>query len=238
MALSTFNASNNWTIDTFIEHYSLTYDELIQANRYRTLKLQASKTTAEINEMNSILSVLRNKIILEDDFNKLQEAMTGMQTYLKTNVADYLTQKQAEWASVIGQFMPKGNYNNTTSYAKWNVVLYNYESYVSKIDNNLNHTPIGDVSDIYWAKLATRGERGLPGMGLTYMSDFNNAISYSVGQAVKYNNKIYYCIAPTTGNIPTNTTYWSEFMSLSDTLIILNTTPTSHVSNRIWIKPI
>jgi hypothetical protein len=238
MALSTFNASSNWTIDTFIEHYSLTYDELAQANRYRTLKLQASKTTAEITEMNTILKSLRNKIILEDDFNKLQEAMAGMQTYLKTNIADYLIQKQTEWSAIIGQFMPMGNYNNTSTYKKWNVVMYNYESYVSKQDNNLNHAPTGNTSDMWWAKLATRGERGLPGMNLVYMSDYNNATSYSVSHAVKYNNKIYYCIAPTTGNIPTNTTYWSEFMSLTESLVVSSTIPTTRVSNRVWIKPL
>jgi hypothetical protein len=238
MSLSTFNAANNWTIDTFIEHYSLTYDELISANRYRTLKLQASKTTSEITEMNSILSALRNKIIIEDDFNKLQEAMTNMEVYLKTNIADYLAQKQVEWSAVIGQFMPMGNYNNSATYKKWNVVMYNYESYVSKVDNNLNHTPVGDVSDLYWAKLATRGEKGEPGLGLTYLGDYNNSVTYTNSQAVRYNNKIYYCVVATTGNVPTNSTYWKEFMSVTNILTVSTIAPTVHSSGNVWIKPL
>jgi hypothetical protein len=238
MALSTFNASNNWAIDTFIEHYSLTYDELVKADRYRTLKLKSNKTLAEITEMNSLLSELRNKIIIEDDFNKLQEAIANMQTYLKTNVADYLTQKQNEWSNTINQFSTQGNFDNTKTYQKWNVVFYNYESYVSKQNNNLNHTPNDDANDLWWGKLSARGQRGEAGMNLVYTGDYNNATTYTTSQAVRYNNNIYYCISTTTGNLPTNTTYWSLFLNPTNILTISSGIPTTHANGNIWIRPL
>jgi hypothetical protein len=161
-----------------------------------------------------------------------------METYLKTNVADYLTTKQNEWVNTLSQFTAKGNYNSTTTYSKWNVVLYNYESYVSKQNNNLNHSPIGDGSDLWWGKLASRGEKGEAGMGLTFVGDYNNSTSYSISHAVKYNNKIYYCKVATTGNLPTNTTYWTEFLSPTNAVIIQSTAPTTHSTNSVWIRPL
>ena len=40
---------------------------------------------------------------------------------------------------------------------------------------------------------------------------YDNAKTYAVGNVVGYNNKLYECILSSTGNLPTNTTYWKEF---------------------------
>jgi hypothetical protein len=37
---------------------------------------------------------------------------------------------------------------------------------------------------------------------------YNAATTYGVGDSVSYGNSSYICILPTTGNVPTNTTYW------------------------------
>lgn len=37
---------------------------------------------------------------------------------------------------------------------------------------------------------------------------YNNSTAYSIGQGVSYNGSSYVCIQDTTGNLPTNTTYW------------------------------
>ena len=50
--------------------------------------------------------------------------------------------------------MPKGEYNNTTTYGMLDEVLYDYDSWYSIKDNNLNHTPT-DGSE-WW----TRGTSG------------------------------------------------------------------------------
>lgn len=47
---------------------------------------------------------------------------------------------------------------------------------------------------------------------------YNNATSYGVGDSVSYGNSSYICILPTTGNLPTNTTYWQLLASASGTL--------------------
>lgn len=42
---------------------------------------------------------------------------------------------------------------------------------------------------------------------------YNSATTYGVGDSVSYGNSSYICILPTTGNAPTNTTYWQLLAS-------------------------
>jgi hypothetical protein len=42
---------------------------------------------------------------------------------------------------------------------------------------------------------------------------YNAATTYGVGDSVSYGNSSYICILPTTGNVPTNTTYWQLLAS-------------------------
>jgi hypothetical protein len=41
------------------------------------------------------------------------------------------------------------------------------------------------------------------------VNTYSSTVNYAVGNKVLYNAVIYVCIAPTVGNVPTNTTYWS-----------------------------
>ena len=47
-------------------------------------------------------------------------------------------------------------------------------------------------------------------LALPGSSDYSAGTSYSVGALVVYNSKIYTAKASTTGNLPTNTTFWVE----------------------------
>jgi hypothetical protein len=45
------------------------------------------------------------------------------------------------------------------------------------------------------------------------VDSYSNSVTYVAGDKVLYNAVIYVCIATTQGNIPTNTTYWSELQT-------------------------
>lgn len=64
----------------------------------------------------------------------------------------------------LGRVQPlfKGDYNNLIAYDKLDVVLYNGNSYVSKIDLNTGHTPANNPS--YWQLVAVKGEPGNQGI--------------------------------------------------------------------------
>jgi len=50
-----------------------------------------------------------------------------------------------------------------------------------------------------------------------YKGEYNSETSYVIGNFVTYNGSCYTCIANSTGNLPTNTSYWKLVSSKGDT---------------------
>ena len=53
--------------------------------------------------------------------------------------------------------------------------------------------------------------------GINYAGDYSNATAYVIGDVVSYNGSSYVAITSTTGNIPTNTSFWQLLASKGDT---------------------
>ena len=125
-------------------------------------------------------------------------------------------------------------WSNKSTYKHWNTVSYSNETFLSKQNNNLNHIPTGGVGDIWWQRVALRGGQGVAGLGLSYVGSYNNTDSYTVGNAVKYNTDIYYCVQNSIGNLPTDSNYWQIFMS-STGIAVQSTPPTNPAPNTLWV---
>ena len=52
--------------------------------------------------------------------------------------------------------------------------------------------------------------------GVTFTGEYDNATAYSSGDSVSYQGSSYVAIAPTTGNLPTNQTYWQVISEKGD----------------------
>lgn len=53
--------------------------------------------------------------------------------------------------------------------------------------------------------------------GLVPRGAYNGATAYVVGDSVSYNGSSYICILASTGNVPTNTTYWQVLANKGET---------------------
>ena len=49
-------------------------------------------------------------------------------------------------------------------------------------------------------------------IGVKATGAYNNATAYEIDELVSYNNTLYRCIADSTGNVPTDTSYWELFI--------------------------
>jgi hypothetical protein len=234
MAITGSRSTFPTTIDVFPEYQDLSPSEIASAQRWQTLKLQISKTTAEWDEFNTLTTQLSSKIFTPESLNKISDVAFQLETFFKNSVEGYITTKQNEFNATLSNFSDQGMWSNTTTYKKWNTVQYNDEIYLSKKDINLNNTPVGDINDLWWYKIAKRGIQGIPGMGLSFIGDYNNSYMYSIGNAVRYDNNIYYCISSSIGNLPTNITYWQLFLSDSG-IAIQSSPPSSPYTNMVWI---
>lgn len=52
------------------------------------------------------------------------------------------------------------------------------------------------------------GENGTDGDSFTWLGEYAGGTTYNIGEAVSYNGSSYMCKLSSTGNLPTNTTYW------------------------------
>ena len=158
---------------------------------------------------------------------------SAMNTYVDGKQGE-INNEVALFEAELEQFTNKGLWSNTTTYSRWNTTLYNYETYMSLQNGNLNNVPVGDGTDEWWQKLSLRGSQGVPGMNLVFLGDYDNSRSYAVGSGIFYNNSIYYCISPSTGNLPTDPTFWSLFLSNSG-ILVSSSPPLSPYVGQIFI---
>jgi hypothetical protein len=59
------------------------------------------------------------------------------------------------------------------------------------------------------AQAGTNGTNGTNGISFIWQGAYSGATAYVANDVVSYNNSTYICILASTGNLPTNATYWS-----------------------------
>ncbi len=213
--------------------------------RYDELRKKSTLTSDEQMELADLRIIIDAYKINADDWNLVADAIETGQEFFKDNVDGYVQGKQVEIATyaedkksefdvVLNQFSNKGLWSNLTTYQKWNTVSYNYETYMSLKNGNLNNIPVGDGTDVWWQKMAMRGSQGSPGMGLSWAGEYDNARSYVAGNAVRYENDVYYCVNPSTGNLPIDTDYWDTFLTNSG-IAVQSVAPSEPYLNMCWI---
>ena len=99
----------------------------------------------------------------------------------------------------------QGAYSAGTAYVVNDVVSYNNSSYIC-ILNSTGNLP---TNTTYWSLLALAGTNGTNGTSFIWRGAYNGATAYVANDVVSYNNSTYICILASTGNLPTNATYWS-----------------------------
>lgn len=198
-------------IDQITEVRDLAPSLAAQAAEWQVLKLKANKTPEENDDFNDLTIQLEDYILSAEKFNKAFDMVIATQTHYRNNVVGYVEGKQQEMQAELDKFTYLGIYNNSTTYSKWNVVTYSGETYLSLVNTNLNHTP--GTSPTYWSKIAAQGEQGIPGIGLSFVGNYNPATTYNPQEAVNFNNVIYHCIQLGTDKTPnTSPAYWQLFM--------------------------
>lgn len=117
----------------------------------------------------------------------------------------------------------RGAYDGGTAYVVGDGVAYGGSSYLCILDS-IGHLP---TNTTYWSLFAQKGDTGAagadgaagakgdkgdqgdPGTGMAWHGDYDAAHAYVVGDMVQSGGSSYICIAPTTGHVPPNASYWN-----------------------------
>ena len=89
------------SIDTFIEFHDLSVSDLPLVQRYQELKLKTSRTEAEEQELNNLMTTLRDKIITAEDWNKFCDCIVNMEVFIRDNIVGFINTKQQEMQSYV-----------------------------------------------------------------------------------------------------------------------------------------
>lgn len=218
-------------VDTFTELFDLPPNLVAKAKRYQALKIQPTLTASEQAELNSITTELEGYIISPEVFNKMNDAITNVETFFLNEVDGYIDGKQLEWASYVNAFKLAGVYNATTQYKFQNMVTYNGDLYLCTKDAK-GVTPTTTAN---WQKISAKGDKGDVGLGLAYKGNYDATKAYALGDAVTYNGSIYYAkVATTAGTAPTDATKWMLF----DKIYVGATAPANAQQGVTWIQEV
>ena len=88
-------------IDSLPELFSLSADQYVNAERYRTLLIKTNKTPDEIIELNQLTITLKNYIIDPETWNKFSDICIGLETFFSSEVQGYIDTKQIAFDSTI-----------------------------------------------------------------------------------------------------------------------------------------
>lgn len=104
----------------------------------------------------------------------------------------------------------KNIYSTGTTYYYGDIVVdsLNQNAYFSIADNNINNAL---TNTSYWSLLVTTTNMISSLNNYQFLGTYNAATAYVVNNQVSYNGSTYICISNTTGNAPTNTSYWGLF---------------------------
>lgn len=213
MALTGSRSTFPTTVDSanLTEYKDLSPSEVVAANRWNTLKLQASKTSDEIVEFNTLTAQLAPKIFSPESLNTLSDCIINLENFFLNSTVGYIQTKQNEFQAEINKFTNCGIYNPLTQYYTKNFVDYNGEVFLC-LTNSMGNTPNPSATTTYWKKLSIKGDTGY-GVGLSPKDDYSASTTYYVNDLVQYNGNLYRCILQSVGNYPTNTTYFKLFLA-------------------------
>lgn len=236
MNRSTFPAA----IDTFVEHFDIQASDVVNVKRYQELKMKTVLSPAEQTELANLTTALVEKLFTPEDFNKLQDAITNLETFFRDNVEDYMLGKQVEYETYIdnnttlfdsklNRFSLRGEYNPTTQYYQWNYITYQGEGFIAKRDS-LGKAPIGDGADLDWLKTGVKGvkgeagDRGIDGVGLNFKGSYDVLVNYDADDLVTYDGSTWACIQAISGVAPSTSlpasTYWRLFVAKGGSTIL------------------
>jgi len=209
-------------IDSLPELLSLSADQYVNAERYRTLLVKTNKTPDEIIELNQLSITLKNYIIDPETWNKFSDICIGLETFFSSEVQGYIDTKQIAFDSTItektnlfdvklNRFTFLDEYNPITQYRIWNTLSYQGESYLCILDS-LGNLP---TNTTYFKKIAQRGaqgEVGASGTGLRFKGAWSGSTSYLVDDGIQYLGAYFGCLQDNIGQEPNPnqaTAYWA-----------------------------
>ena len=172
-------------IDTFTELFDLPFDKVMSAQRLTELKMKASLTNDEQNELLDLTSSLQEYMITPETMNKFTDALSAVETFFVNNVQGFIENKQVIWDSYIKQFKFVGKWTTGKAYKFQNMVTDNNgDLQICQKDHTSTSANDPIKNQTLWIKSSSKGDTGDTGLNATFKGDWVSTASYVLGDAV------------------------------------------------------
>ena len=228
------------TEQAFVEMIDMTSSDGALMTQYQTAMNNGDFVTAR-----SVLAQIpnyNNKILDSVKMNTLFDTTVALERFYKTNIQDYIEEKQQEWEQLVALFTDNftyvGAYVPGTTYQQNNIVSATSTAtgdtflYIALQQNS---DPVTTITS--WRQLTVKGNQGPSGEGLTFMGAWHGTQDYVVGNLVVENNALWEAIQPSTNQQPSTTTgYWQQYGPFNITSIIVDSTQPSQSIGDFWFQ--
>lgn len=195
------------------------------------------------NDYLTSITNYNKKIITATRLNQMRDAILSIEQFYITDIAPYLSTKQAEWQAIIDKFSYIGVYSPTTIYYKNNMVLYTIDS-ISKIYICTNTTTAGilPTNTSYFRVFTIVGKDGNSGglIDTTFAFSWKASTNYGTNLIVVHNNKWWLSKIANVNQEPIiGSSYWEVVLDAPTPIIpIQETAPTTINVGQLWFKTI
>lgn len=170
---------------------------------------------------------LMNKIFNAAKFNILRDALIALQRYYKSDVQTYIDSTRESLQGEINTFVPMGTYSSSTSYVKNNIVTYAGNGYICK-QSCKGKTPGTTAGADYWQLIASKGDKGDSGTGLTFRGAYSSSTAYTKDDAVTDGHAIWAALQASTGQALAEGAYWTKAIDIDVSFTTHNTADDAH----------
>lgn len=170
---------------------------------------------------------LMNKIFNAAKFNILRDALIALQRYYKSDVQTYIDSTRESLQGEINTFVPMGTYSSSTSYVKNNIVTYSGNGYICK-QSCKGKTPGTTAGADYWQLIASKGDKGDSGTGLTFRGTYSSTTAYTKDDSVTDGHAIWAALKASTGQTLVEGEYWTKAIDIDVAFDEHNTASNAH----------
>lgn len=168
----------------------------------------------------------------------------GKENVLNGKVSDtvaYIDGKQNEFDTYVDDFRYLGDYNNSVSYVKKNIVYFSGYTYICRIPSN-GVSPIVNETTANWgliSKKGDKGDQGVSGTGLSPRGQWDSAITYYKDDMVIDNENMWQCIVENINSKPsTSNTSWLKMIIDANIVIVSSAQPSNQYVGCLWMKEV
>jgi len=193
-------------IDSFTRMSDISYADISLVNQYNEYILAGNTSAA--NQILIDNPSLNNKIMNASNMNKILDALSAIQQFFKNNVQTYIDDKSDVILTEIAKLNLIGEYNSGTQYYKNNVVQYNGEAFICRVDT-VGIAPTAHANNTNWGIIAKQGIQGVSGTGLTFRYAYDSGTTYTKDDCVTNDNSIWAALQTSTGQPLIEGSYWT-----------------------------